>query len=264
MEKKNDNLLLSNNELAILSKLMSYKVEPTSLRKLWLAYGGRCKQVLLILFFMFLGVLLPALIIEYFEYPHKQFIKAARQGRIEVIQNYLERGLNIDRGGLHNGITALHVAVDNGNRTVVDLLIERGANLDVRDDRNFTPLHKAIFREDLWMVKRLINSGADINFQGWYCDSPLHLASSKGNVQIVEFLIARGADVNSQGEYHSYSYTPLHLASSRGNVQVVKLLIHGGGDVNAITESGKTPLSFAIEKEHEKIVVLLQQHGASK
>jgi ankyrin repeat protein len=67
---------------------------------------------------------------------------AAFSGHKEVVQLLLDRGADIDAGGT-NDKPALTWAVDGGKREVVALLLDRGARLDVPDDQGTTPLMAA-------------------------------------------------------------------------------------------------------------------------
>ena len=65
------------------------------------------------------------------------------------------------------GFSALHMAVDTKQREEVELLLDYGANIDIKskDGRGLTPLHLAVLLRDENMVKLLVNNGADINAQ---------------------------------------------------------------------------------------------------
>ena len=63
------------------------------------------------------------------------------------------------------GFSALHMAVDMYHWEAVELLLDYGANIDIKskDGRGLTPLHLAVLKRDENMVKLLVNNGADIN-----------------------------------------------------------------------------------------------------
>jgi ankyrin repeat protein len=64
---------------------------------------------------------------------------AAFSGHAEVVQLLLDRGADIDAGGT-NDKPALTWAVDGAKREVVALLLDRGASLEVKDDQGVTPM----------------------------------------------------------------------------------------------------------------------------
>jgi hypothetical protein len=69
-------------------------------------------------------------------------------GRIEAVRLLLDRGVNIDATppGSHWTATALHAAAGQGQRAVVELLVERGADQSIKDVRyQSTPLGWATF-----------------------------------------------------------------------------------------------------------------------
>ena len=58
-------------------------------------------------------------------------------------------------------------------------------------------------------VELLINKGADLNAKSGYYGTPLHVAGSIGHKEIAELLIANGADLNVQD---GFGRTPLNAA----------------------------------------------------
>jgi ankyrin repeat protein len=80
---------------------------------------------------------------------------------------------------------------------IVQVLLERGAVIDLQDNDGNTPLLQAT-NVRLDVVQVLLDGGADVNvnLQNKYGMSPLHSAASDGNLEIVQVLLERGADVN--------------------------------------------------------------------
>jgi cytohesin len=58
---------------------------------------------------------------------------------------------------------ALHVAAEKGFDSIVSLLIQKGANINMRDAENNTPLHRALAVRQFSTASLLIRLGADIN-----------------------------------------------------------------------------------------------------
>ena len=71
-------------------------------------------------------------------------------------------------------------------------------------------------------------------------------------------LVKRGADVN-----HRYEggVSPIMEASLNGNLELVRFLLENGADSTTKTGDGKTPMSFAKEKNHVEVVEALKRYG---
>ena len=85
-------------------------------------------------------------------------------------------------GGRHN--YPLVVALYKGHIQLANLLLQHGANLDVRGSYGWTPLHHSITRFDDEVdgaVRFLLEHGADVNSRQFDLKTPLHLAAAWGN-----------------------------------------------------------------------------------
>jgi len=67
-------------------------------------------------------------------------------------------------------------------------LIEKGANVDVKDGYDYTLLHHAIYGENLEIVKYLIELGVDLDFPNFWGDTAFDYACLIGNLEIIEYL----------------------------------------------------------------------------
>ncbi len=119
--------------------------------------------------------------------------------------------VNIHDSG--NGATALHIAAGFGRTECVQLLINRGAEVDSVDNEKWTPLHCASAKGHLQTVRTLLDQGADIEAQMWDGGNALHMASKEGHVQIVKELVERRAKLNVPVRN---GQTALDLAVMRG------------------------------------------------
>jgi ankyrin repeat protein len=75
------------------------------------------------------------------------------------------------------------------------------------------------------MVNLLLEKGADVNAQGGYYGNALQAASAGGDEAIVKLLFEKGADFNAQGGYYGNA---LQAASAGGDEAIVKLLLEMG------------------------------------
>jgi len=95
---------------------------------------------------------------------------AAAQGNVKAVRRCIARGADINAtvhapGVPVSGATPLHLAVLFDQAAIARLLIERGANINVRakDKHGGTPLHWAAAVGRTEMARLLIEAGADVN-----------------------------------------------------------------------------------------------------
>jgi hypothetical protein len=84
-------------------------------------------------------------------------------------------------------------------------------------------------------------------------DIPLLEAATDGNIEAAKEAIAAGADVNAK----MGGGTPLHWAAQFGHKKIIELLIAEGADVNPKGNFGRTPLDWVVHKS----AALLRKHG---
>ena len=114
---------------------------------------------------------------------------------------------------------------------IANLLIDRGANMNIDSDTDDTPLDLAARNGDLEMVELLINKGANLLDS----EKALHHASENGHLPIVKYLVEKGYPVNRIiGEIQME--TPLDRAVKKDHYDVVRyLVVVGGANINAVT-----------------------------
>ena len=133
--------------------------------------------------------------------------------------------------------------------------------------RGVTLLMQASFRGDLDIVKLLLNKGANVNLKNSYGESALAWAARGRHPEIVDVLLERGGDVDTREES---GRTPLMDAAGTGDLDVVTYLLGKGASVNAKDSNGTTPLMFAAggywwlhaRANRRRIFGLLVRHGA--
>jgi ankyrin repeat protein len=101
-----------------------------------------------------------------------------------------------------DGFTALHLAAFFGAPEAAALLIQRGAEVDAlgRGWMTGTALHSAVSRLQSDVVRILLEAGANPNVRqsaGW---TPLHAAAMNGDLTSVELLLAAGADPTARND----------------------------------------------------------------
>uniref|UniRef100_A0A673X834 Scaffold protein ILK n=1 Tax=Salmo trutta TaxID=8032 RepID=A0A673X834_SALTR len=148
-----------------------------------------------------------------------------------------------------------------GNAVAVRLWLDNTENdLNQGDDHGFSPLHWACREGRSSVVDMLIMRGARINVMNRGDDTPLHLASSHGHRDIVGKLIQCKADVNTANEHGN---TPLHYACFWGQDPVAEDLVTNGAQVNICNKYGETPLDKAKPHLREALQEKAEKLGQS-
>ena len=105
---------------------------------------------------------------------------------------------------------SIHDAVEKGNVEAVKQYLNAGGDLEAKGGwGKRTPLHGAAKFGHKEIAELLIVKGADVNMKNRFGWTPLAFAAERSHKEIVELLIAKGADVNAE---HSGGTTPLDTA----------------------------------------------------
>jgi len=191
---------------------------------------------------------------------------AAWGGDLDSVQAELDKGVDVDTKD-DNGFTPLHITAGwGGQKDMAELLIAKGADVNAKSNGGETPLHYATSGDNREIADLLIAEGADVNAMEEWGQTPLHWAAVVGHKEIAELLIANGADLNAKEE--DYKQTPLSYAIVGSNKEIVELLIANGADVNAKGVAQVTALHWAVANvqigitNEKEIVELLIVKGA--
>uniref|UniRef100_A0A8C9AUE8 Scaffold protein ILK n=1 Tax=Prolemur simus TaxID=1328070 RepID=A0A8C9AUE8_PROSS len=128
-----------------------------------------------------------------------------------------------------------------GNAVAVRLWLDNTENdLNQGDDHGFSPLHWACREGRSAVVEMLIMRGARINVMNRGDDTPLHLAASHGHRDIVQKY--KVSDINAVNEHGN---VPLHYACFWGQDQVAEDLVANGALVSICNKYGEMPVDKA-------------------
>ncbi|CAI2164981.1 15945_t:CDS:2 [Funneliformis geosporum] len=139
------------------------------------------------------------------EYNNLGLHSGAAAGNLGLVKFALDHGQPID--SVLNGVLPIHVACINGNVSVVQYLIERGA--DVNSPRLS---HKYNGTEKSRTTDQTVGTTGS---------TALHFAAANGCTQTVELLLKKGAIVDVADKYGS---TPLSVAIAKNHADVIELL----------------------------------------
>ncbi|XCA36459.1 MAG: ankyrin repeat domain-containing protein [Wolbachia endosymbiont of Armadillidium vulgare] len=160
---------------------------------------------------------------------------------------------------------SLHLVVEAGNKEAVEVLLNKGADVNMINRNGKAPLYYAARSGRKEIVDVLLNNRADVNMGavdviGRTVNTPLHLAAEFGHKEVAEVLLNNGANVNMTDEIER---APLHYAAKFGHKEVAEVLLNNGANVNMIDETGGTPLHCAARSGYEGVAEVLLNNGAN-
>lgn len=122
--------------------------------------------------------------------------------------------------------TPLMFAARNGTAEAVDLLIEKGASVNVTDIHNATSLHKAAMTEKdgVAKIKSLVRAGADLEAVDRYGMTPLHVAAFNERLDAIVTLMQLGANHFAKDGPLQDGDTPFQMAQKNGLWSTVEVL----------------------------------------
>jgi ankyrin repeat protein len=195
-------------------------------------------------------------------------VMAARKGDKAEVGKLLDDGARIDAPDSAGGRTAMHWAAKEGQLEVVTLLIERGADLTVKDRAGKTPLCIAAESGKADVVQRILDASGDrkselVNMQDRLGGTSLMWASALGTPECVELLLSSGAEVNVKDKN---GLTPLLWAAGIGDPRTVTMLLDRGADM-AVADNltGDTAIMRAARNgKLESLGVLIERQADVK
>lgn len=154
--------------------------------------------------------------------PSKKLFKAARNNDWPAVRRILaqNKDLHVDARGEY-GHTALMLAVWGGQAEIVQLLIDRGANVNACAAGGDTVLMQAAVFGRTEIARLLIDHGADINARNEWGETALILAIRKWHAETACLLIDRGADIHVRS---CMGHTALTRAKERNFKEIVEML----------------------------------------
>lgn len=187
----------------------------------------------------------------------KALAKAAGRGMLEQVELLLNKGVEVDAVSKH-GNTALMRASFKGHLAVARLLLERGADVNAENAQGNSAVLLAAGAGHAEMVGLLLETGAATNTRNVEGHTPLLLAAGRDEPEIVEALLKYGAnpdDADNNGD------TPLMKAAENGFFLIAMLLLESRADVNAGNRFGNTALMKAAFRGNTRILKLLLEAG---
>uniref|UniRef100_A0A8C6VU84 Euchromatic histone-lysine N-methyltransferase 2 n=1 Tax=Nothobranchius furzeri TaxID=105023 RepID=A0A8C6VU84_NOTFU len=188
----------------------------------------------------------------------RQLYPAAKQGEVQRVLLMLLEGIDPTyQPESQNRRSALHAAAQRGLLEVCYMLVQAGANVDAKDKDMRTPLLEAVINNHIDVARYLIQNGA-CEDDGY---TGLHHAAKLGNLEIVNMLLETGqVDVNAQD---TGGWTPIIWAAEHKHVKVIKSLLNRGADVTIKDKELNVCLHWAAYAGNVDIAELVLNAGCS-
>jgi ankyrin repeat protein len=177
---------------------------------------------------------------------------------IACLESLLNQNFPVNSKEGYLQLPILQLAFINNMDRIVRLLLEKGANPNLTDNRGNTFYHLLAEKGDTKTLSLIENPYLDQkNDDG---DTPLYISLSKQNFSFALTLLNLNASptiANLQG------ITPYHLAASMPNKEVLKKIIPKIIDINDLDLKNDSPLIYAIRNKMGENVKILLEEGAN-
>jgi ankyrin repeat protein len=152
--------------------------------------------------------------------------EAAATGKINNVIRLLARDPDLVNAFADDGFQPLGLACFFGHSDVAEYLVKAGANVNSKSQSRLkvAPIQSAAAGGHVKIVKLLLDYGADPNIREQGGFAPLHAAAQNGDEEMIRMLLFRGADLNIASDNGK---TALDLAMESGHEKAALLLGEG-------------------------------------
>ena len=180
---------------------------------------------------------------------------AAWLGRIDSAQYLIAAGADINARDRDDLTTPIFSTIQPNHLEMMDLLLRQGALINIRDGLRNTPLHAAIFFRREAMVKLLISKGADVHMEDERGRNCIQYAQALNRPELAAYLQER-----AETGYARISLTPVFAtlvntmrAVVGGTVNRVSIAFEDGDQLNGVNVVEEAAVLLPIEYEHRRI-----------
>lgn len=192
------------------------------------------------------------------------FINDSSWDDTQKLEEILKKGVNLSRPLTPSGKRPIHIAGVRGDINVIQLLLDHGAFIDVRDNFGNTSVHYAAEAGNHKAVQLLLSKEAQVSTKDLIkSNTPLHKTKCS---KVAALLIGKGANVNEKNSLNQSALHCVHIPTSNASTENVKviteLLVDSGAVVNAQDRKGLSALHYAAQNPNSDSLALLISKGA--
>lgn len=161
------------------------------------------------------------------ERPRLDVFEAAASGAVDRVRALIDADPSLVNATASDGFTPLGLAAFFRRPDVARLLLERGADPSIASTNKLrvAPLHSAVATDaapvDVSIVRMLLEAGAPVNVPHLGGGTPLHSAAYVGDMEVVRMLLDRGGDPRMKTHDGK---TAIDIARERGHAAVAETL----------------------------------------
>ena len=177
---------------------------------------------------------------------------SARKGYKKVVEHLMKNGGHADaednegNNVLHNTVKNVELVDKNMLEYLIEAWIEKDLDLDNANNVGDTPLHMASAIGNIDAVQKLLEKGANGNIRNERNETAFHKAAPQ-HTNVLELLLEHKKEfqedvVDGDDSYYDGDIngdTPAHVAAKAGNYEALQLLINNGIDLLSRNNSGK-------------------------
>lgn len=184
-------------------------------------------------------------------YHQSPLMLACRVGDASIVEVFLAAGADVHFREAPVGTSALEVAAEFGRSDIIMTILERIPDVDCHvDAEGFTPLHTAACSNQAGSVDVLLDHGFAVDVKDSTLQTPLHIAAREASHDALLALMRRGAGLNTRSVN---GHTALHHACIRKGTGVettVDLLLRWGASEALVNRSGRSPADLLCDEAH--------------
>ena len=171
------------------------------------------------------------------------FFAALTFDRPAEVQHLLDKGFDPNSPS-EKGVPALLYALQSEAPKSALLLARHPATqVNAANSAGETALMLAVINHYTDVVQVLIERGADVNREGW---TPLHYAATRGHRDMMRLLLDHDAYIDAEAPNGN---TPLMMAARYAQPLAVKLLLEEGADPTLVNQSQESALDMALKAD---------------
>ncbi|KAJ4312012.1 hypothetical protein N0V94_007656 [Neodidymelliopsis sp. IMI 364377] len=173
--------------------------------------------------------------------------------RDQILRMMLDTVSDVNYSCCGDGATLLHHVVRFGEKALVDVLLEKGASMNSRDNERRTPIMIACHFQPT-MITYLLERGADLSLRYSDGKGPLHSAVTGGSLEALKVLTTLDHGLGNLEQISEEGWTPLAYALAAGHEEAALFLIEQGANLNhTVGKFGRSMLHFAAAFSHELV-----------